>query len=56
MQTGSGKTFTMLGDIGGLPLHPSADRGISPRVFEELFVRIKEVYPEILGSCSWGLV
>jgi hypothetical protein len=33
----------MLGDISGLPLNPSKNRGISPRVFEELFVRMKEV-------------
>ncbi|KAJ7542095.1 hypothetical protein O6H91_10G089700 [Diphasiastrum complanatum] len=40
-QTGSGKTHTMLGDIEALDQRPSKDRGVIPRVFEYLFVRIK---------------
>uniref|UniRef100_A0A7I4FAR1 Kinesin motor domain-containing protein n=1 Tax=Physcomitrium patens TaxID=3218 RepID=A0A7I4FAR1_PHYPA len=40
-QTGSGKTHTMLGDIEDLENQPSESRGITPRVFEYLFSRIK---------------
>ncbi|XP_020273285.1 kinesin-like protein KIN-12F isoform X2 [Asparagus officinalis] len=40
-QTGSGKTYTMLGEIGEVDLRPSADRGMTPRIFEFLFARIK---------------
>ncbi|KAJ7549008.1 hypothetical protein O6H91_07G036300 [Diphasiastrum complanatum] len=40
-QTGSGKTHTMLGDIHDLDQKPSEDRGMTPRVFEYLFVRIQ---------------
>ncbi|KAK9795952.1 hypothetical protein WJX73_003914 [Symbiochloris irregularis] len=36
-QTGSGKTFTMLGD-----LNDPEDRGLAPRIFEYLFLRIAE--------------
>ncbi|EFJ25368.1 hypothetical protein SELMODRAFT_414001 [Selaginella moellendorffii] len=43
-QTGSGKTYTMWGVVhdptSGKP--PSAERGVTPRVFETLFSRIKE--------------
>ncbi|KAL6847284.1 hypothetical protein ACP4OV_023137 [Aristida adscensionis] len=40
-QTGSGKTYTMLGEIGDLEVRPSPDRGITPRIFEFLFARIR---------------
>ncbi|KAI0501532.1 hypothetical protein KFK09_016477 [Dendrobium nobile] len=40
-QTGSGKTHTMLGEINDLELRPSANRGMTPRIFEFLFARIK---------------
>lgn len=40
-QTGSGKTHTMLGDIDELDRRPSANRGMTPRIFEYLFARIK---------------
>eukprot|EP01018_Ginkgo_biloba_P015827 Gb_22755 [translate_table: standard] len=40
-QTGSGKTHTMLGDIDELDQRPSANRGMTPRIFEYLFARIK---------------
>ncbi|XP_078442016.1 phragmoplast orienting kinesin 2 [Wolffia australiana] len=40
-QTGSGKTHTMLGEINELDLNPSSERGMTPRVFEFLFARIK---------------
>lgn len=43
-QTGSGKTYTMWGptyDLSG-DQFPNKDRGLTPRVFEQLFVRIEE--------------
>ncbi|OQU79460.1 hypothetical protein SORBI_3008G148000 [Sorghum bicolor] len=40
-QTGSGKTYTMLGEISDLEVRPSPDRGMTPRIFEFLFARIK---------------
>ncbi|XP_057869677.2 kinesin-like protein KIN-12F isoform X1 [Cryptomeria japonica] len=40
-QTGSGKTHTMLGDINELDQRPSANRGMTPRIFEYLFARIR---------------
>lgn len=53
----------MLGDIGELEFRPSADRGMTPRIFEFLFARIKAVkchaecklmmhYTNICGSSS----
>nr|XP_024376844.1 kinesin-like protein KIN-12F isoform X2 [Physcomitrium patens] len=41
-QTGSGKTHTMLGDISDLDSQPSDNRGMTPRVFESLFAKIRE--------------
>lgn len=43
LQTGSGKTFTMLGEIEDLELKPSPNRGMTPRIFEFLFARIQAV-------------
>jgi len=43
LQTGSGKTHTMLGDIEHLGDRPSDNRGMTPRVFEYLFSRIQLV-------------
>lgn len=40
-QTGSGKTYTMLGDIDELEVKPSPNRGMTPRIFEFLFARIR---------------
>ncbi|CAN6343552.1 unnamed protein product [Urochloa humidicola] len=40
-QTGSGKTYTMLGEISDLEVRPSPDRGMTPRIFEFLFARIR---------------
>uniref|UniRef100_A0A7N0TDF2 Kinesin motor domain-containing protein n=1 Tax=Kalanchoe fedtschenkoi TaxID=63787 RepID=A0A7N0TDF2_KALFE len=40
-QTGSGKTYTMLGEIDELEINPSPHRGMTPRVFEFLFGRIR---------------
>ncbi|XP_019702656.1 kinesin-like protein KIN-12F isoform X1 [Elaeis guineensis] len=40
-QTGSGKTYTMLGEISELEVSPSPDRGMTPRIFEFLFARIR---------------
>ncbi|KAH6772638.1 hypothetical protein C2S51_011042 [Perilla frutescens var. frutescens] len=40
-QTGSGKTYTMLGDIDDLEVKPSSNRGMTPRIFEFLFARIR---------------
>lgn len=36
LQTGSGKTYTMLGDLGS-----ATDRGLAPRLCEDLFQRIE---------------
>lgn len=43
MQTGSGKTYTMLGEIDDLEVKPSPHRGMTPRIFEFLFARIQAV-------------
>jgi hypothetical protein len=43
LQTGSGKTYTMLGEISDLEVRPSPDRGMTPRIFEFLFARIRAV-------------
>ncbi|GAB2267273.1 hypothetical protein Dimus_002259 [Dionaea muscipula] len=40
-QTGSGKTYTMLGEIDDLQFKPSPNRGMTPRIFEFLFARIR---------------
>lgn len=44
MQTGSGKTHTMMGEIKQTEEMLSEDSGITPRVFEYLFSRIGMVY------------
>ncbi|KAF8403419.1 hypothetical protein HHK36_011522 [Tetracentron sinense] len=41
-QTGSGKTHTMLGDIEGGTRRHSVNCGMTPRVFENLFLRIQK--------------
>ena len=38
MQTGSGKTYTMLGDIEDLELKPNPHRGMTPRFFFLFFL------------------
>lgn len=43
MQTGSGKTHTMLGDIEGGTGRHSVNCGMTPRVFGYLFSRIQKV-------------
>lgn len=43
LQTGSGKTYTMMGAIGQMDGKLNKDCGITPRVFEYLFMRIEEV-------------
>ncbi|BAH91696.1 Os02g0489800 [Oryza sativa Japonica Group] len=46
-QTGSGKTYTMWGPLSALSDDTvSKERGLTPRVFELLFSRIKEIYNE----------
>ncbi|KAF9674332.1 hypothetical protein SADUNF_Sadunf10G0116300 [Salix dunnii] len=40
-QTGSGKTYTMMGEINQAECKLSADCGITPRIFEYLFSRIR---------------
>ncbi|KAM7474929.1 hypothetical protein LguiB_022172 [Lonicera macranthoides] len=40
-QTGSGKTYTMLGELDELEVRPSVNRGMTPRIFEFLFARIR---------------
>ena len=43
LQTGSGKTYTMMGEIKETEGHLIDDSGITPRVFDYLFMRIKMV-------------
>ncbi|KAJ7955307.1 Kinesin-like protein [Quillaja saponaria] len=40
-QTGSGKTYTMMGDINEMEGNLNEDCGITPRIFEYLFARIR---------------
>ncbi|KAK9691156.1 hypothetical protein RND81_09G179600 [Saponaria officinalis] len=40
-QTGSGKTHTMLGEMEDVEYTPSPHRGMTPRIFEFLFARIR---------------
>ncbi|KAH7573329.1 hypothetical protein JRO89_XS03G0118600 [Xanthoceras sorbifolium] len=40
-QTGSGKTYTMMGEINGVEGNLNEDCGITPRIFEYLFSKIK---------------
>ncbi|KAH7676329.1 Plus-end-directed kinesin ATPase protein [Dioscorea alata] len=41
-QTGSGKTYTMMGDFHEMDNMLSEDCGMTPRIFEYLFMRIKQ--------------
>ncbi|XP_048555108.1 kinesin-like protein KIN-12E isoform X1 [Triticum urartu] len=41
-QTGSGKTYTMMGELSKDGNELSNDSGLTPRIFEYLFARIKE--------------
>lgn len=43
LQTGSGKTYTMMGDIYEVESQLSEDCGLTPRIFEYLFSRIRMV-------------
>lgn len=43
LQTGSGKTYTMMGEIAEVEGKFSKDCGITPRIFEYLFTRIRAV-------------
>lgn len=43
LQTGSGKTYTMMGEIKETQGRLAEDSGITPRVFDYLFMRIKAV-------------
>lgn len=43
LQTGSGKTYTMMGEITQLECKFSEDCGITPRIFQHLFSRIRMV-------------
>ena len=43
MQTGSGKTYTMMGEINEVEGNLYEDCGITPRIFEYLFARIRKV-------------
>ncbi|KAJ1400659.1 P-loop containing nucleoside triphosphate hydrolase [Sesbania bispinosa] len=40
---GSGKTYTMLGDIEDLDVKPNPYRGMTPCIFEFLFTRIQAI-------------
>ena len=53
MQTGSGKTYTMLGDIEDLELKPNPHRGMTPRIFEFLFARIEAVILALFATVSF---
>jgi hypothetical protein len=52
LQTGSGKTYTMLGEIEDLDVKPSPHRGMTPRIFEFLFARIQAVNCSLVASSS----
>ncbi|MCL7045771.1 hypothetical protein MKW94_028005, partial [Papaver nudicaule] len=41
-QTGSGKTYTMMGEIHEMDRYLNEDCGMTPRIFEYLFTRIRE--------------
>ncbi|XP_024313758.1 kinesin-like protein KIN-12E isoform X3 [Brachypodium distachyon] len=41
-QTGSGKTYTMMGELSKEARELNDDSGLTPRIFEYLFARIKE--------------
>ncbi|XP_020108284.1 kinesin-like protein KIN-12E isoform X1 [Ananas comosus] len=41
-QTGSGKTYTMMGEVHEMDNSLCEDRGITPRIFEYLFMQIRE--------------
>lgn len=43
LQTGSGKTYTMMGEINEIEGKLNEDCGITPRIFEYLFTRIRAV-------------
>ena len=43
LQTGSGKTYTMMGEIYEMEGNLNEDCGMTPRIFEYLFSRIREV-------------
>lgn len=43
LQTGSGKTYTMMGEICQMDGKLNEDCGITPRIFEYLFTRISQV-------------
>jgi hypothetical protein len=55
MQTGSGKTFTMLGEIEDLEVKPSPHRGMTPRIFEFLFARIQAVILALFAALPFKL-
>jgi hypothetical protein len=42
-QTGSGKTYTMMGELSKEGDELNNESGLTPRIFEYLFARIKEV-------------
>ncbi|KAI3842968.1 hypothetical protein MKX03_020621 [Papaver bracteatum] len=41
-QTGSGKTYTMMGEIHEMDRYLNEDCGMTPRIFEHLFMRIRD--------------
>lgn len=43
LQTGSGKTYTMMGEFDKMDQNLNEDCGITPRIFEYLFSRITKV-------------
>ena len=43
LQTGSGKTYTMMGELSEIVDGLSGDCGMTPRIFEYLFTRISDV-------------
>ncbi|MQM04403.1 hypothetical protein Taro_037205 [Colocasia esculenta] len=54
-QTGSGKTHTMMGEIWEMDSNPCEDRGMTPRIFEYMFARIREVKSQwflLLGTAE----
>ncbi|KAJ3559108.1 hypothetical protein NM688_g534 [Phlebia brevispora] len=53
-QTGTGKTYTMQGDLEPTPMgNPSADAGMIPRVLFRLFSRLEESVPDYSVKISF---
>lgn len=55
-QTGSGKTYTMMGEVHEMDNSLCEDRGITPRIFEYLFMQIREVRNSKVDTSTYSLL